>query len=391
MKQFIIFGLILLAPYTHTHAQDFKHILQSIEQHSLQLKAAHEEAEAEKSEAKADNTLESPEFGINYLWGNDDNGTRIDLSVSQSFAFPTVYVHKHKLSKLRQQNAQLRFLNERQNILLYAKQLCIEVVYYNALIDHLNRDVNHFKETTAKVKKLYEEGEATILEYNRMNQSCIAFENELRQAITNRNNLMAELKRLNGGNDVTLADHSYVHTPLPIDFESWLATNMEQHLSVQMAQSEVGVNHKALRVVQHEWIPSIQVGYMSEKEKVDGYQGLTLGFSMPIWSGFHNVRAAKKRLSAAQIRQTSIREEVATSLRMLFSEATELQRNMNNLSEGFKQYDILGPLKKSFEAGAINAIDYFQETLWGHEMYKNMLESERDFELKVAQLKATEL
>lgn len=390
MKQFIIIiGLIL--PASYIHAQDFAPILQSIEQHSLQLKAAHEEAEAEKSEAKADNTLESPEFGINYLWGNDDLGTRIDLSVSQSFAFPTVYIHKHKLSKLRQQNAQLRFLSERQNILLYAKQLCIEVVYHNALIAHLDRDVCNFMETAAAMQKLYDEGEATILEYNRMKQSCIALENELRQAQTNRNNLLAELKRLNGGNDVTLDHATYVHTPLPIDFEAWLTTITEQHLSVQMAQGEVGLNRKALRVVQHEWIPSIQVGYMSEKEKVDRYQGLTLGFSMPIWSGFHKVKAARKRLSAAQIRQTSIREEVTTSLRMLFNEATELQQNMNNLIEGFKQYDMLEPLKKSFEARAINSIDYFEETFWGHEMYKNMLETERDFELKMAQLTATEL
>ena len=119
------------------YAQDpYASILSEIEANSIQLSALREHIEADKLGNRSGLSLSNPEIEFNYLWGSPSPiGNRTDLSLSQSFDFPTVYGHRIKMAKLQNHNLDWLYKAERLQILLLAKEKLINLVYYNALSD----------------------------------------------------------------------------------------------------------------------------------------------------------------------------------------------------------------------------------------------------------------
>ena len=376
--------LLLISPALH--AQDFSSILRSIEEHSTTLNAAKMETEAEKTETALNNVLDAPEVGLHYLWGNNGIGNRFDIDVSQSFDFPTVIAQKSKLVKEQKRVQDLRYLSERQKILMSAKKLCIEVVYCNALMDHLEEDLKETKAMADAYENLYEKGEATIIDRHKAHQSYLFFEAEYKEFHTLRNNLIEELKYMNGGDPVEITDTAFTLTPLTSDFDTWLSEKLEHFPELQLASGEIEASQRKLSVAKNEWFPKLSVGYMSEKEREDHYQGITLGISVPIWSNGKKVKAAKAHLAAAQMAQKDTENKLKTQLRGIFNDVQQLQETYAAYHKHLTECDNAPLLLKSLNAGQINLITYLQERQYVHEMHEKILQAERDLELRKAEL-----
>lgn len=369
-----------------SHAQDFSAILRNIEQNSTRLEASRMEIEAEKKDSKVVTSLDDPEVGINYLWGNNNIGNRIDFNVAQSFDFPTLLVQKYKLAKEQRRVADLKYLSQRQQLLVNAKKICIEVVYCNAMIEHLNEDLEETRAMAEAYNKLYEKGEATSIDHNKAHQAVLFFEAEYREFMAMKENLLAELQCMNGNIPIEINDTAFTHIPLANDFELWLKGNLARHPESMLAESEVLVGQRALKTAKNSWAPKFSIGFMSESEKVDTYQGVTLGLSVPIWKGKRSVNAAKAHLVAAEIRQKDIQTHLITQLKSVYNEAIQLQDTYNLYSKHLHQCDNSTLLQKSLDAGQITLLTYLQERQFVHEMHEKLLIVERDLELRKAEL-----
>ena len=97
LKKALVF--VLIAIPSSGMAQDFSHILNSIEANSARLESARIKDKAEKLDSKDLYTLEDPELGFDYLFGAEGIGHRIGFEVSQGFDFPTVISQKRKMAK----------------------------------------------------------------------------------------------------------------------------------------------------------------------------------------------------------------------------------------------------------------------------------------------------
>lgn len=385
-RQRIFFSFLLSLFCIGGYAQDFSKILQSIEQNSTALLAHKAKAEAEKKDTKLTTALDDPEIGFNYLFGNGDLGNRYDLSVSQSFDFPTTIIQRNKFAREQRRVAELGYLSARQQILLSARKLCIEVVYCNAMMEHLNEDLEETRAMAEAYKKLYDKGEATIIDRNKTHQAVLFFEAEYRELMTTRNNLLDQLKYMNNGQDVNIEDTAYIHTPLPKDFDEWLSLNLSRHPSLQLAEGEVSVNKQGVTVARNEWAPKLRVGYMSEFEKTDKYQGVSVGLSVPLWSGNRRIKSAKAHLMASEIERKDIENRLTTQLRSIFNEALQLQETYHEYSHHLTGCDNTQALDKSLQLGQITLITYLQERQYVHEMHEKLLIAERDLELRKAEL-----
>lgn len=378
--------LLLLLISSGAQAQDFSAILKSIEQHSTALEAARLETSALKAEHKLENALEAPEAGVGYLWGNNGIGNRVDVEVKQAFDFPTVYAQRSKMIQEHQRVADLKFLNERQQLLLEAKKLCIQVVYCNALMDHLELDLEETKAMADAYEKLFQQGEATVIDHNKAYQAYLFFQAEYREFQTLRNNLMEELQYLNGGEPLEINDTLFTHAPLPSSFEAWKEDNLSKYPELQLAASQVSAQQRAVKVTKSEWLPKLAVGYQSEKTREEHYQGATLGISIPIWSGSKKVKIAKAHLAAAQLAEKDMKNRLETQLHGVYNEAVQLQETYQTYAYHLTHHDNADLLLKSLNAGQINLITYLQERQYVHEMHEKILEAERDLELRKAEL-----
>ena len=382
----IAITLLLSASLPIAKAQDFSAILNSIEQNSLGLEASRLEALAAKQESRLENTLDDPEIGYNFLFGSGDIGNRHDVSISQTFDFPTVYVQRAKLVKEMKRVADLRFLSERQQLLVKARMLCIEVVYCNAMLHHLNKDLQDTGAMAEAYERLYQQGEATEIERRKARQALLLFEAQFRSFNTMRGNYLDELQCLNGGQPVEITDSVFVHTPLASNFDQWLSENIGRHPEVMLAEGECRANRQSVKVAKNALLPKVKVGYMGEFERDDHYQGLSFGLSLPLWSGAKRVKARKAYLDASEMRQRDTMVHLTVQLRSSYGEALECQETYQQFVAHLTDCDNTPMLKKSLEAGQITLLTYLQERQYVHEMHERMLEAERDLELKKAEL-----
>lgn len=377
---------LLLLLFEPLQAQDFSSILQSIEANSTRLEAARMETDAQKAEHRMLSTLENPEAGINYLFGKNDIGTRLDLNISQSIDMPNVMVRKRKLVRELQRVCDLQYLTQRQQIILAARKICIEVVFCNAMMEHLNEDLEETRAMKQAYQILFDKGEATIIEHNKAHQSLLFFEAEYRQFLAMKENLLEELECLNGGQPVSIADTAFVHTPLPLDFDTWLEQHLEQHPEMQLCHGELEASQESLRLERNRWAPSLRVGYMAELAREDKYQGPSIGLSLPLWNTSRQVKAARMHLTAAQTAVTDTRLHLTIQLKGIYRDALQLQETYQHYRKHLTGCDNSLLLRKSLENGQITLIDYLNELQNVHEMHERLLETERDLELRRAEM-----
>ena len=167
MKRFLLTIIslsIAICSFGQTSVRD---VLREIEANSPLLKAATAEMDAERLAGKAETLLANPEVEFDYLWGADNIGGRHDLRISQSFDIPTLTGLRAGKAGDIGEMAALKYKAERQEVLLAAKQSCIDLVYYRFVLDELR---NHLEQATALVgsyEKRMKAGEATVLDLNK--------------------------------------------------------------------------------------------------------------------------------------------------------------------------------------------------------------------------------
>lgn len=380
------FFCLMIAMPSLADAQDFSSILKSIEANSARLESARIKDKAEKLDSKDIYTLENPEVGFDYLFGAEGIGHRIGFEVSQGFDFPTVISQKRKMAKEMQRVSELKYLSERQQLLLNARKLCIQVVYCNAIMDHLDEDL---EETTAMSKAyetLFDKGEATAIDRNKAHQAFLFFKTEYDEFLAMRENLLNELKCLNGGNAVEISDTAFVFSPLSNDFDGWLAQNIGLHPELQLAEGELQAEKQSLKVAKGSRIPGFKIGYTGEFTREEKYQGPTIGLSLPLWGSGRKVKVAKLHVEAAEKSLEDTRLHLTTQLRGVYREALQLQDTYLRYRKHLTECDNSELLKKSLDSGQITLLQYLQERQFVHEMHEKILIAERDLALRKAEL-----
>ena len=143
----------------------FDGFLNEIEQNNTTLAALKKHAEASKLSSKTGIYLQNPEIGFNYLWGSPGEiGTRTDFNVMQTFDFPSSYHFRGNIADLRMEQADLEYRTQRADILYEARLVCIDLVYYYALLRENEIRMEYAKNIAEAMDALFEGGKISILE-----------------------------------------------------------------------------------------------------------------------------------------------------------------------------------------------------------------------------------
>src|SRR5690554_7190896 len=144
--------LILMVSIVSYAQNSMEHILHEIESNNTTLLSLQKQVEAHKLGNKSGIYLPNPEVEYTHLWGTPiEIGNESTFAITQSMDFPTAYGHRNKISNMQNQNLDLLYSSERINLLLQAKQLIINLTYYNALSkDYENRSEEHTSELQSR-------------------------------------------------------------------------------------------------------------------------------------------------------------------------------------------------------------------------------------------------
>lgn len=369
----------------------FDKILREIERNSRSLAAMTRQTEARKIGNRTGLAPENPEVEFGYLPGLY-GGARKDVGVSQSFDFPTLYSRKGKLADAQDLSADWQLRSRRMELLLTAEQYCIELVYNNSLAALYSRQVNNARSIAEAYDRKLALGEATRIECNKAALNLTNLENDLKSVNLEINRLKSELTLLNGGQTVEIVDTAYSSVmPLPSDFNGWIAEAESANPAFAYLRQEVEVAKRGVDVSKAMGLPKLSVGYAGEFTPDEGYQGVKIGVSIPLWENRNRVRHARAEVAVAEQTIDDARLSYVSRLQFLFTRVKELQGNIRRYEEVFMRNSNDRLLYKAFEAGEISLLDYLLELEYYFSSYEKLMRTRRDLHLAFAELYAFRL
>lgn len=369
-------------------------VLASVEKNNPELLALRKRTESEKYGFKAERMVEGPEVGFDYLWGSPaDIGTRKDISVTQSIDIATISGTKGKIAKSESELSDMQFNVRRQEILLQAKLLYINIIYCNAVGAELERRLERSEKVEAAYRDMQVRGETDMIEVNKAHLAYLAQRNALARNKMEAEGFRLELQRLNGGELLEINDLSYVRRDmLPADFDTWYKEVADRSPEIRAARQNVKVNEAVARGIKMSSCPTITAGYMAELVKGSNFRGLTLGLSIPLWSARSKTRQANLSCEASRLEVKDVEASEYSALRSLYEKASGLKDLSDELALSLAVSDeAMSMTEKKFNEGEISLMDSIMELSLYYSVVDESLAASRDYDLALAELNAWSL
>jgi len=206
----ILTGIFLLVSSGAYPQASLDSLMIRVLHHNRTLGTASQYFETVQTGSKRNLYLDNPEVGFAYLWGSPaELGNRKDLSVSQSFAFPTVYTSRAKLSETEIEKASQILASVKLEMLLEAKKLWIEKVYLNKQQILLSERMSQLDQVSSFYRLQYENGEISKLSLNKalLLRATLAAEMDGIQAESEV--IQSKISNLTGNHPVKIMDTAY--------------------------------------------------------------------------------------------------------------------------------------------------------------------------------------
>ena len=392
MRKYIILIAVLAVAGPAAAQQTIDAVLQQIERNNTTLEALRKQTEADKLQNKTGITLPDPEVSFDYLWGDPSSiGNRKDFGVTQSFDIATIAGSRRRVADAQNGLLDVEYRAGRMAVLLEAKQTCIQLIYYNALKAELEQRLAHAQAVADFYDRQLADGNASRLEVNKARLSLSAAQGELRRNEVERTNLLAELKRLNGGEPIVFEQAAYAQPVLPQDFEAWYDEAAAANPALAYARQNVELKRREMKLGKLSGLPQISAGYMSELVPESNFRGITLGLSVPLWSNRNRVKQAKAAVVAAELQQKDATVQFYERLRNQYGRTLGLQRTAGEYRKALAELDNTQLLRKALDAGEISLLDYIVELGLYYTTVDEALAAERDYELALTELQSVML
>ncbi len=388
MNTYIKTGIVLLFLPVSLFAQNnVDKVLSQIENNNTTLSALRKSADAQKVGNKTGIFLKNPEVEFNYLWGTPSAiGNRTDFSIKQSFDFPTAYGYKNQMSDIKNEQTELEYRKQQKTVLLQARNICIDLIYTNALKSEYGKRLNHAQNIAKSYKLKFDAGDANVLEYNKAQLNLLNLSNKIELIEIDRTALLSELTRLNGGIAIELADSEIQSQIIPADFEQWYTQAEQSNPILNWLKQEIEISNKQVSLNKALALPKFQAGYMSETVVGQQFRGVSVGLSIPLWENKNTVKYAKANTIALEAVAADNKVQLYNQLKTLHSKAISLQSNVTEYRSKLQSFNSSDLLKKALDKGEISLIDYIMELSIYYENVNKMLELDRDMNKAVAEL-----
>ena len=381
MKQFIVITLLASAALS-VNGQN------SIEANNKELQANNQLTVSKKLEAKLDNNLPDPSVSYVHQYGNREGmGIQGELVASQSFDFPSVYVQKNKLAKSKAASFDRQGAEFRQQILLQAKEICLDLVLLNqqrALLDQRRQNAEQLAELYAM---RLETGDANILETNKIDLELLNAKTEARMNESARIAKLQELATLNGGIAIDFTDTTYMSDGDILSFEELCAEAVTSNPQLLTLKSEQVAARRQLSVNKSKSLPSFELGYrMNTATGGERFNGFLVGISIPLFSNRNNVKQAKAQALYTDLQLESTKTTVESELHQLYNQSVALKTSMDEYNTVLKSQNSLALLNKAIQTGQISMIEYFVDVTTFYQSMQNYMQLQNEYQKVMAQL-----
>ena len=357
------------------HAEEATDILQLVLAQNKTLLAATDHMALAKQQVLAENALDDPEIGFDYLWGKPGFiGHRKDVSINQRLDLATLFGYRRRLVHSQQELIELEMYQQYMTKRLEATDLMAELTYYNQAIQLYDEHLTQQRQLVTSYERRLQSGDASKLDVNRIHLAVAEVEAEAERCHTERDLLLLQLQSLCGASSVTYTSTDYKQlTSLPT------VTSL-QAIQAEYSQKQQQIAEAGVKAARAEALPSLTVGYMAELTHDEKWRGVTLGVSIPLWSGSRNVRLARLQQQSArsEAEEAAYQLEQQTQAQRLRTERYQAiaQRIHQQLADASQST----LLQRALHEGEISLTDYLIECSDLFQLRLKALEAERDYQ-----------
>ena len=388
MKRFILTIALVSSAMAAGAQTSIEEVLRSVEANNKELQANRQMVTAQKLEAKLDNNLPDPSVSYTHQYGNKEGmGIQGELVASQSFDFPTVYVQKNKLSKAKGEGFDRQSAEIRQQILLQAKEVCLDLVLLNQQKNLLDIRRQNAEQLSALYETRLQNGDANVLEVNKINLELLNAKNEARMNEAARIAKLHELAMLNGGIEINFTDTAYLPVENPLSFVDLKQEAIPANRQLLSLQSEKAAALRQLSVSKSLNLPGFELGYrLNTATGGERFNGFLVGISIPLFSNRNHVKQAKAQSLYTDLQLESATATIESDLLRLYNQSVALKTSIDEYSEVLKSQNNLALLNKAIQAGQISMIEYFVDVATLYQSMQNHMQLQNEYQKVIAQL-----
>jgi outer membrane protein, heavy metal efflux system len=343
--------------------------------------------EARKGEYRTGLNPSDPLAEFDYMVGSPVGaGNQRDFSLTQRLDFPTAYKRKRALSSSHITQAELQQSVHRQDVLLEAKLITLQIIYLNKKGIALKRRLNNAQQLVMDYQKKLDKGDVIILEVNKAKLQLLNIKNE---ADLNSNEIQiatSKLTGMNGGMPLQVNDTTYPDEPIVPGFEvlDSLIEAGDPLLKVYEQEREIMQRQIALQKALN--LPKLETGYRSQGILGQSYKGFHSGISIPLWENKNRVKAAQANLDHATANaETHILEHRLENKGYYYQLAVRLN-SMQQYQQLISTLNNTALLNKALQLGQITIIQYFQDEAYYFAAYDKYLQMEWEYQQALAML-----
>jgi outer membrane protein, heavy metal efflux system len=362
-------------------------ILNAVRTNNKVIQANKKYWDSRKAEFKTGLTPYDPQVEYDYLFGSPEGaGNQRDFSVTQRFDFPSVYKRKKELSNQQLAQADMQHLVFRQDILLQAKLLLLDLIYLNKKQEVLDQRRIRLEQLVQDYQKKVDNGEVIILDLNKAKLESLNSQHEFSLNQNAIQTLKTKLTEMNGGIEIDIRDTVYPVLPLIPDFETLDSTIEANDPIIKVYDQEKLVLQQQISVQRSLNLPKIETGYHSQAILGQSYRGIHAGVTIPLWENKNKVKAAQASLEYSEEKVSAHRVEHRLENKRFYD---QLAVRLNAMWEYQR---LVGELKntelldKALQLGQITIIDYFRDQSYYFMSFDRYLQMEVEYHKTVAEL-----
>lgn len=388
MKRYIMIIALATAGLSLSGQTSVDRVLRDIEANNKELKAGNQLSAARKLEASMENNLPDPSVSYTHQYGNKEGlGIQGELVASQSFDFPTVYAERSKLIRSKSVGFDRQTTMLRQQILLQAKELCLDLVLLNQQKSLLDQRRRNAEQLAALYETRLSTGDANILETNKINLELLNARNEARLNETARASRLKELAALNGGIPLGFADTTYAEVAELLSPDEIKAAALSANPALLSLQSDQATALRQLRVNKAKGLPGLELGYrLNTAAGGERFNGFLVGVSIPLFANRNNVKQAKAQTRYTELQLESVTTTAESELQRLFDQSVSLRASMDEYEKVLKNQNGQELLNKAIQAGQISMLEYFVDVTTLYQSMQNYLQLQNEYQKVMAQL-----
>lgn len=393
MKHLLYIIIVLLPFLAPAQPRPLQQFVDSVMAHSPRIHTLQARMEADEAAAHAENRLADPLVSFRYMWGSEYVEDEKDLIVSQTFDFPTAYLHRSQIKRQEIRNAQLQYRAACHDVLLQATQLAVELCYNDTLL-HLVRQQDAMSEDFLSAEStLFEEGISSVHRYNESQRLNLVHHQRIRTLEAERAALLTEFKTVCGFDyhpEVIVGniDHFKQELLLPKepDFDQWWQEVAASSPEMQLVDNAVNLAQLNVKTAKDGWLPQFTVGYEQEIALDEKLRGISVGLSLPLWSNGGKVKAARRALEAAKLDAQDQRLSFYTRLHSLYLKAFGELSSASEYRSLLYQQKNADLLRRTYEEGQITRPDFLEGMIGVLEVQLDLLNQEKSAALLWLQL-----